>query len=112
MNLLVELGIADGGHVLAIVLLSRNLWRAILFLFPASVRVEPEAGAAKRVVNADALVRTARELLEDPAALAEMREAGLRFTAAHRGATQRTLALIEPLLGETVDSGSRFARPE
>jgi hypothetical protein len=45
MNVLVELGIAVAGLVLAIVLLSLNLWRAILFLFPASVRVEPEAPA-------------------------------------------------------------------
>jgi len=45
MNLLVELGVAVGGLVLAMVLLSLNLWRAILFLFPTSVRVEPEAPA-------------------------------------------------------------------
>ncbi len=45
MNVLVELGIAVAGLVLAIVLVFLNLWRAILFLFPGSVRVEPEAPA-------------------------------------------------------------------
>jgi hypothetical protein len=45
MNVLVELGFVVASLVLAIVLLALNLWRAILFLFPASVRVEPEAPA-------------------------------------------------------------------
>jgi hypothetical protein len=45
MNVLTELGIAVAGLVLAVVLLVMNLWRAILFLFPSSVRVEPEAPA-------------------------------------------------------------------
>ncbi|NVJ27426.1 MULTISPECIES: hypothetical protein [Myxococcus] len=45
MNVLAELGIVVAGLVLAIVLLALNFWRAILFLFPHSVRVEPEAPA-------------------------------------------------------------------
>ncbi|MFP2930423.1 hypothetical protein ACLESO_35540 [Pyxidicoccus sp. 3LG] len=45
MNILVELGIAVAGLVLAVVLLALNFWRAILYLFPGSVRVEPEAPA-------------------------------------------------------------------
>ncbi|QDE70762.1 MULTISPECIES: hypothetical protein [Myxococcus] len=45
MNVLAELGIVVAGLVLALVLLSMNLWRSILFLFPSSVRVEPEAPA-------------------------------------------------------------------
>lgn len=45
MNVLVKLGFVVASLVLAIVLLSLNLWRAVLFLFPSSVRVEPEAPA-------------------------------------------------------------------
>ena len=82
------------------------------FNFAQAAQWAIEAGAAKRVANAEVLVRTARELLENPATLAHMREAGLRFTATHRGATGRTLVLIEPLLSEALDSGSRSARPE
>jgi 3-deoxy-D-manno-octulosonic-acid transferase len=82
------------------------------FNFAQAAQWAIEAGAARRVANADVLMRAAGELLESPEALAGMREAGLRFTAMHRGATARTLALIEPLLGDALDSGSRFARPE
>jgi hypothetical protein len=45
MNVLTQLGVAVAGLVLAVVLLAMNLWRAVLFLFPSSVRVEPEAPA-------------------------------------------------------------------
>ena len=71
------------------------------FNFAQAAQWAIEAGAAKRVANAEVLVRTARELLENPATLAHMREAGLRFTATHRGATGRTLALIEPLIADS-----------
>lgn len=52
------------------------------------------AGAALRVADAEALVDTVQRLLENPAELAAMRAACAAFAAAHRGATQRTLALI------------------
>jgi len=45
MNVLAQLGIVVTGLVFAVVLLALNFWRAILFLFPHSVRVEPEAPA-------------------------------------------------------------------
>lgn len=48
-----------------------------------------EAGAARRVDDADALVREVRALMGDPPACARMREAGLAFVAAHRGASER-----------------------
>lgn len=56
------------------------------------------AGAARRVADADALMETATALLADDAARAAMAEAGSRFAAAHRGATARTLAVLEALL--------------
>ncbi|XXF76727.1 hypothetical protein P2318_27270 [Myxococcaceae bacterium GXIMD 01537] len=45
MDLLAELGTALAGLVLALMLLRLNLWRALLFLAPGSVRVEAEAPA-------------------------------------------------------------------
>ncbi|ADO74309.1 hypothetical protein [Stigmatella aurantiaca] len=43
MNVFVELATVLAGLGLAVALLILNAWRAWLFLFPASVRVEPEA---------------------------------------------------------------------
>jgi hypothetical protein len=45
MNVLVEFATALVGLVLALTLLKLNLWRAILFLSPTSVRVDTEAPA-------------------------------------------------------------------
>jgi 3-deoxy-D-manno-octulosonic-acid transferase len=55
-------------------------------------------GAARRVVDADALVATVRALLAAPAERAEMADAAARFHAAHRGAIDRTWAYIGPRL--------------
>ncbi|WP_224364132.1 hypothetical protein [Hyalangium versicolor] len=43
MNVLVHLATALTGLALAVMLLVLNFWRAILYLFPARVRVEPDA---------------------------------------------------------------------
>jgi 3-deoxy-D-manno-octulosonic-acid transferase len=56
-------------------------------------------GAALRIADANEAADTARKLLEDGAALQAMRNAALNFTQAHRGATQRTVALIEEITG-------------
>ena len=56
------------------------------------------AGAAIQVADADALVREAGRLLSDAAARQKMSEAGRRFCDAHRGATGRTMAIVEGLL--------------
>jgi 3-deoxy-D-manno-octulosonic-acid transferase len=53
------------------------------------------AGAARRVADAQALVEQVETLLQDVQGLAAMRQAGTAFAAAHRGATVRTLSLIE-----------------
>jgi len=45
MNVFGELATVVAGLVLAVTLFWLNLWRAVLVLFPASVRVEPEAPA-------------------------------------------------------------------
>jgi 3-deoxy-D-manno-octulosonic-acid transferase len=50
------------------------------------------------VPDADSLVREAARLLADAGARRRMGEAGKRFCAAHRGATERTMALVAPLV--------------
>ncbi|WP_409559374.1 lipid IV(A) 3-deoxy-D-manno-octulosonic acid transferase [Accumulibacter sp.] len=55
-------------------------------------------GAARRVVDAGEAAAVAGELLKQPAQLRAMRAAGLAFSQAHRGATARTVALIEPFM--------------
>lgn len=56
------------------------------------------AGAALRVADAAQLMVAARRLLENPAECARMGAAGRAFSAAHRGATARTMVLIEKLV--------------
>lgn len=59
------------------------------------------AGAALRVSDAACAAREAVRLLAEPAKLEAMAGAGRAFAQAHRGATARTMALIEPLLRDT-----------
>jgi len=58
-----------------------------------------EAGAARRVADADELVRTVAALLADEPARAAMGAAAGRFLDAHRGATDRTWARIARAAG-------------
>lgn len=60
------------------------------------------AGAARRCADAPALADTATRLLADHDTLVAMGVAGRRYATAHRGATERSLALIAPLLGDGV----------
>ena len=55
-------------------------------------------GAARQEADAAALLRTAAALLADPAVRQRMADAGLQFSAGHRGASQRTLRLLTSLL--------------
>lgn len=55
-------------------------------------------GAALRVSDASEAVHTALTLLGKPGRLATMRAAAEEFARAHRGATQRTLVQLAPLL--------------
>jgi 3-deoxy-D-manno-octulosonic-acid transferase len=63
--------------------------------FEEAAGLAQRAGAALQVPDAAALAREAARLLGDPAAMRRMGEAGVAFCAAHRGATQRVLELIE-----------------
>lgn len=58
------------------------------------------AGAALRVADAQALAREALHLLDDAPARERMAEAGRAFTQAHRGATERTMELIEKMIAQ------------
>jgi 3-deoxy-D-manno-octulosonic-acid transferase len=68
------------------------------FNFAQAVEEAVKAGAAIQVPDADALVRAAGRLLADAEARRRMGEAGKRFCAAHRGATERTMALVARLI--------------
>ncbi|MCZ2420999.1 MAG: lipid IV(A) 3-deoxy-D-manno-octulosonic acid transferase [Burkholderiales bacterium] len=54
-----------------------------------------ECGAARQIGSAEELLATAGELLADEAARRRMGEAGRAFAARHRGATARTVEMIE-----------------
>ena len=56
------------------------------------------AGAAIRVSSAEEVIWLARSILQDAALRERMGKAGVAFCAAHRGATERTLAICERLL--------------
>jgi 3-deoxy-D-manno-octulosonic-acid transferase len=56
------------------------------------------AGAAARVNGAGEVIRLARSILQDAGLRERMGKAGVAFCAAHRGATERTLAICKRLL--------------
>lgn len=59
------------------------------------------AGAARRAADPVEAASIASQLLADPSTLTATGTAGLAFARAHRGATERTMALIAPLLPPT-----------
>jgi 3-deoxy-D-manno-octulosonic-acid transferase len=59
------------------------------FNFAEATERAIEAGAARRVADADALVREVAELLDDAQARERMRDASLAFIREHQGATER-----------------------
>ena len=65
------------------------------FNFAEAARAAIAAGAACQVGTVTALVEEAQTLLADKAARLRMGDAGRSFAAQHRGATQRTLKLLE-----------------
>jgi 3-deoxy-D-manno-octulosonic-acid transferase len=75
------------------------------FNFSQAAELAIESGAAVQVRDAAEAVAFATTLLEDPSRLAAMSAAGRSFSAAHRGATTRTMAIVERLLG--ANSGTR-----
>ncbi|HMH18369.1 MAG TPA: lipid IV(A) 3-deoxy-D-manno-octulosonic acid transferase, partial [Burkholderiales bacterium] len=62
------------------------------------------AGAAARVKDAGEVMRVARSLLQDRSLRERMGKAGIAFCAAHRGATERTVAICERVLSRTTGS--------
>ncbi|MGE8363264.1 lipid IV(A) 3-deoxy-D-manno-octulosonic acid transferase [Cupriavidus sp.] len=58
------------------------------------------AGACERVADAGELMRAAAVILGDPPGLAAMRENAREFAVLHRGATARTVAALEMVLGK------------
>jgi 3-deoxy-D-manno-octulosonic-acid transferase len=68
------------------------------FNFAETTERAIEAGAARRVADADALIREVDRLLRNPADRTAMRDAATTFMAAHRGAADRLWAWLEPRL--------------
>jgi 3-deoxy-D-manno-octulosonic-acid transferase len=66
--------------------------------FAQAAEAAVAAGAALRIATPEQAAVEARALLQDPGRRARMAQAGLRFCAEHRGATDRTLALVESVL--------------
>lgn len=64
------------------------------FNFADASRLAVEAGAARRVADADELLRAANTLLADDAALAAMGRQGRQFVAAHQGATGKAMDVV------------------
>lgn len=69
-----------------------------IFNFAEATQLAKDAGAMLQVHDAHDAMRTAQMLLGDDARRQQMREAGLKLITANRGATEKTLALITPML--------------
>ena len=69
--------------------------------FADATRLAVEAGAAIRVNNADELFQAAQKLLDDAGVLIEMRKQGVQFVTAHQGATDKAMAVIDKMLGNS-----------
>jgi 3-deoxy-D-manno-octulosonic-acid transferase len=69
-----------------------------MFNFAEASRLALEEGAAVQVADAREAVAAALSLLGDSRKRKAMGEAGIRLCLAHRGATQRHLALCAELL--------------
>lgn len=65
------------------------------FNFEEATEGAIEAGAALRVADAPALAEAVASLFLDPRRREAMAEAGTRFTQRHRGATERTMAMLK-----------------
>jgi len=69
-----------------------------VYNFAEAAQAALECGAARSIENAPALLAAATELLGNDEARRRMGTAGLAFVAGHRGASARTLALLEEVL--------------
>ena len=69
-----------------------------VFNFEQAARESIAAGASLQVSDSDAAVAAALRIANDPAVRAAMSQAARSFAQAHRGATERTLAALAPML--------------
>ena len=69
-----------------------------VFNFEQAAAESIAAGAAVQVTDSDAAVATALRIAADPLRRDTMSAAALGFAQAHRGATERTLAALAPML--------------
>ncbi len=60
-------------------------------------------GAAVQVADSSQLLAAVQELAADPSRRRQMADAGLAFTAAHRGAAQRLLGWLKPALDSRIN---------
>jgi len=81
-----------------------------VFNFEQAATESIAAGAAVQVADSDAAVDAARALAIDSGRRAAMSKAALAFAEAHRGATDRTLRALEPLLQRSFDAQTMTAR--
>ncbi len=82
-----------------------------MFNFAQATRQALAAGAALQASDAVEAMRSARALLGDPARCAQMGAAGIRLCAAHRGATERHLAVVRALIEAPAPAGVRARAP-
>jgi 3-deoxy-D-manno-octulosonic-acid transferase len=68
------------------------------FNFAEATRLANDANALVQASDADHALQAAQRLLEHDAARMAMGSAASQFAAAHRGATQKTMGLVAPLL--------------
>ena len=68
--------------------------------FSEATRLARDAGAMLQVRDATEAMRTAQRLLRDEPSRKTMSDAGLKLVATNRGATEKTIALIQLALGE------------
>ncbi len=73
--------------------------------FREIIRTLAEAEAVRKVETHEQLVHVAVELLQDEIQRAELIENARQWSAANRGATERTLTVIRELLGPRPNSG-------
>ncbi len=72
------------------------------FNFEQAAAQALEAGAAASVTDADDAIATGLSILSDPARKQAMAEAGTDFASRHRGATERTVAALAPLMATSL----------
>ncbi|MFA6311501.1 MAG: lipid IV(A) 3-deoxy-D-manno-octulosonic acid transferase [Sterolibacterium sp.] len=75
-----------------------------VFNFAEAARAALACGAARPVGNAEDLIAAAAELLADAAARQRMGSAGRAFVALHRGASARTMALLDGVLAAATNT--------